>query len=189
MQLYSFSRSGRHSFLMFDYWTCEHFRACNIHRPSTMVFSLVLRLLGASAIGKIWYFSSFLIIWYCILVSKLPWSNCSSFWSLIAFINSVWNLLLPGALSSFIQIFPHNYFHNLQKHLQNISSQEALLVFCLRNTGKKKSLSFYVTFKITVNTKEYFFQHTNPMQHYRLWDKNCWYIIKFMLFWTTESLW
>lgn len=147
-------------YLKFDYWACEHFRACNIHCPSTIVFSPVQRLLGASAIGKRLYFSSFLIIWYCILVSKLPWSNCSSFWSLIAFINSVWNLLLPGALSSFIQIFPHNYFHNLQKHLQNISSQEGLLAFFLTSIEKKKSLSFCVTFKITVNMKESFFQHT-----------------------------
>lgn len=146
-------------YLKFDYWACEHFRACNIHCPSTIVFSPVQRLLGASAIGKRLYFSSFLIIWYCILVSKLPWSNCSSFWSLIAFINSVWNLLLPGALSSFIQIFPHNYFHNLQKHLQNISSQEGLLAFFLTSI-EKKSLSFCVTFKITVNMKESFFQHT-----------------------------
>lgn len=153
-----------------------------------MVFSLVLRLLDVSPIGKRWFFSSFLITWYCILVSKLLWSNCSSFWSLIAFINSVWNLLLPGALFSFIQIFPHNYFHNLQKNLWNVSSQEAPLVLFLTNKEKKKSLSFYVAFKITVNMKEWFFKHTNTMQHYRLWDRNCLCIIRFMLFWTTESL-
>lgn len=138
-----------------------------------MVFSLVLRLLGASAIGKRWYFSSFLIIWYCILVSRLPWSNCSSFWSLIAFINSVWNLLLPGALSSFTQIFPHNYFHNLQKHLQNISSQEAQLVFFLTNTEKKSHWVFILHSKWLLIWRNIFFSILNPMQHYRLWDKYC----------------
>lgn len=127
-----------------------------------MVFSLVLRLLGASAIGKRWYFSSFLIIWYCILVSKLPWSNCSSFWSLIAFINSVWNLLLPGALSSFIQISPHNYFHNLQKHLQNISSQEALLVFFLTNKEKKSQWVFMLHSKLLLIWRNFFFSIKIP---------------------------
>lgn len=122
-----------------------------------MVFSLVLRLLDISVIGKRWYFYSFLIIWYCILVSKVPWSNCSSFWSLIAFINSVWNLLLPGALSSFIQIFPHNYFHNLQKNLQNISSQEALLVSLLTNKEKKSHWVFMLHSKLLLIRRNVFF--------------------------------
>lgn len=148
----------------------------------------MLRLLDASVIGKRWYFSSFLIIWYCILVSEVPWSNCSSFWSLIAFINSVWNLLLPGALSSFIQILPHNYFHNLQKNLQNISSQEALLVFFSTNEEEKSHWVFMLYSKLLLIWRNVFFQHTNTMQHYRLGDRNCLCIIRFMLFWTTESL-
>lgn len=156
-----------------------------------MVFSLVLRLLGASAIGKRWYFSRFLIIWYCILVSKLPWSNCSSFWSLIAFINSVWNLLLPGALSSFIQIFPHNYFHNLQKLLKIYILTGDTVSILLNKHREKKSLSYVIMLhsKLLLMWRNIFFSILNPMQHYRLWDKNCLYIIKFTLFWTTESLW